>query len=275
MGLFDFLFTKKREEAERLERERIEAAERERRLIEENEAAARRLEAKEVRREARQQTRIQQASSVSSIQAEVDRIIQTYEARNIPQLQQYLFELYSKFNRPGGGRLITSYPQKDRLCEVFLLCLQYDWMNDDDIREVWAENALYCIAEYFKVAESNQDYFAAALNLFLTCAYGKRNLYPKLNDILRKARLHPFHSSVFSEENYQGGARNLVSELQFFSATLLSPVVRAHPHILTGSVREEYERAKSDFQFAGVSPDEIFKKLNLISAIIGSILNDM
>ena len=124
MGLFDFLFSKKREEAERLERERIEAAERERRLIEENEAAARRLEAQEVRREARQQTRIQQASSVSSIQAEVDRIIQTYEARNIPQLQQYLFELYSKFNSPGGGRLITSYPQKDRLCEVFLLYLQ-------------------------------------------------------------------------------------------------------------------------------------------------------
>ena len=58
MGLFDFLFTKKREEAERLERERIEAAERERRLIEENEAAARRLEAQEVRREARQQTSV-------------------------------------------------------------------------------------------------------------------------------------------------------------------------------------------------------------------------
>ena len=275
MGLFDFLFSKKREEAERLERERIEAAERERRLIEENEAAARRLEAQEARREARQYARMQQASSVSSIQAEVDRIIQTYEARNIPQLQQYLFELYSKFNSPGGGRLITSYPQKDRLCEVFLLYLQYDWINDDDIREVWAENALYCIAVYLKTAQSNQDYFAAALNLFLTCTYGKRNLYPKLNDILRKACIHPLHSPVFSEENYQRGARHLVSEFQFFSATIMSPIVRAHPNILTSSVRAEYERAKSDFQFAGVSPDEIFKKLDLISAIIGSILNDL
>ena len=80
----------------------------------------------------------------------VDKAISTFESGNIPQLQNDLFQFASLLNKPGSGKLITSFSQKDRLCEVFNLCLQYDWMNDSDIREVWAENAFYCIAEYFK-----------------------------------------------------------------------------------------------------------------------------
>lgn len=80
----------------------------------------------------------------------VDKAIATFESGNISQLQNELYHFASLLNKPGSGKLITNFPQKDRLCEVFCLCLEYDWMQDSDIREVWAENAFYCIAEYFK-----------------------------------------------------------------------------------------------------------------------------
>jgi len=211
----------------------------------------------------------------NSIKPEVDNIIKIFESGNIQLLQQKLYELYCKFNKSGGGKLITSYPEKDRLCEVFNLYLQYDWINDPDIREVWAENAFYCIAEYFKVARTNQDYFAAGLDLFLTCCYGKDSLKTKFNDILYKARVHPAHSIIFNMKEYNGGADYLIREFAFFSATIISPVVKNHPNIISHQLQSSYQSAKSDFEFATVPPSDIMKKMSLISAIIGSILNDM
>ena len=270
MGLLDFLFSNKKEQ-ERLERERQEALAREQRQKEEREAEAKRKAAQQ----AKAKVEHEHAAKSSPIKSEVDSIIATFEANNIDELQQRLYQLYSKFSRPGGGKLITSFPEKDRLSEVFSMYLMYDWIHDDDLREVWAENGFYCIAEYFKEAKSMQDYFAAALDLFILCCNGKDSLYPKFNDILRKARVHPFHCAVFSEENYQGGARHLVREFQFFSATLISGVERNNPQVISRSLRDEYERAKTDYQFASVSPDVIIKKMTFISAIIGSILDDM
>lgn len=210
-----------------------------------------------------------------SIKPEVDQIIATFESGNIPLLQNRLFHLCNKLNKPGSGVLITSYPEKDRLCEVFNMCLQYDWMNDSDIREVWAENAFYCISEYFKTAKSKQDYFAAALDLFLTCAYGGDSLLTKFDDILSKARLHPLHCNIFSSEEYQNGADYLVKEFAFFGSTIISPIVRQHPGVISSKVLPYYENAKSRFEYATIPPDQIFHKMNLISSIIGSILNDM
>ena len=213
--------------------------------------------------------------SNNSLNEYVERAISTFESGNITQLQNDLFQFASQLNKRGSGRLIIEYPQKDRLCEVFNLCLRYDWMNDSDIREVWAENAFYCITEYFKKAETNQDYFAAALDLFLTCCYGRNSLKTKFNDILRKARIHPFHCIVFSEDEYNGGADYLIREFAFFSATIISPVVRSHPNIISQQLKSAYENAKSDFVFATVGPDEIIKKMKFISSIIGLTIEDV
>ena len=210
-----------------------------------------------------------------TLKSYVDNAISTYESGDIDQLQIILFQFGSLLNKPGSGHLITSFSQKDRLCEVFIFCLLYDWMNDSDIREVWAENAFYCIAEYFKEAQSEQDYFAAALDLFLTCSYGKNSLKTKFNDILRKARIHPFHCIIFSQDEYNGGADYLIREFAFFSATLVSPLVRSHPNIIPPRLKSAYESAKTDFKFATVGPDEIMKKMLFISTIIGSIINDV
>lgn len=205
----------------------------------------------------------------------VDKAISTFESGNIPQLQNDLFQFASLLNKPGSGKLITSFSQKDRLCEVFNLCLQYDWMNDSDIREVWAENAFYCIAEYFKVARTNQDYFAAALDLFLTCSYGRDSLKTKFDDVLYKARIHPRHCIIFTQDEYNGGADYLIREFAFFSATIISPVVRTHPNIISSQLKSAYESAKTDFEFATVGPEDIMRKMTFLSAIIGSIIEDV
>ena len=289
MGLFDIIFKKKREQ-ERLERERAEAAERaaaerRRREAAEREAAEQRrleqerlererkaAEKKEAERKKKEEAAKAAAQTTSPIKRDVDDIISTFEARDTSSLQMKLFNLCNKFNKAGGGQLIVSFPEKDRLCEVFCLCLEYDWMNDKDIREAWAENGFYCIAEYFKSVKTQQDYFAAALALFLLCAYGKNSLYTKFDDILNKTAMHPFHFSVFSAENYNGGASHLVREFMFFAATIVSPVARTHPEVISPSMRNEFERAKTDFAFASVSPEDIMNKMGHISRIIGSIL---
>ena len=187
----------------------------------------------------------------------VDKAISTYESGNIAELQNELFHFASQLNKPGSGKLITGFSQKDRLCEVFNLCLQYDWMSDPDIREVWAENAFYCIIEYLKEAKTNQDYFAAALDLFLTCCYGRDSLKTKFNDILYKARIHPRHCIVFSQNEYNGGADYLIREFSFFSATIISPIVRNHSNIISSRLKPAYEAAKSDYEFATVRPEDI------------------
>lgn len=213
--------------------------------------------------------------SGSTIKCEVDDIISTFEGGNIPLLQNKLFELYKKFNKPGGGRLITGYPEKDRLCEVFCLYLEYDWMHDSDLREVWAENGFYCIVEYFKSAQTKQDYVAAALNLFLVLEYGHDNLLPKFNDILNKAQYHPVHSQIFNSSEYAGGADYIIREFKFFAATILTPIVKMHPSVISPELRFAFNEAKTDFEFASVGPDQIISKMTFLSMIIGSILDDM
>lgn len=211
----------------------------------------------------------------SSIKKEIDNIIATFEKGDINTLQQLLFEFYSKINKRGGGIIVTFYPEKDKLCEVFLFCLRYDWMYDSDIREVWAENSFYCIADYFISAESLQDKMAAALNLFLTCQEGGDNLCTCFNNILERTSMHPIHSSIFDSEDYSNGAEYLIRQFSFFSATLISPIVKVHPEIISTSLRSRYEGAKIDFIFKNIPPQRIMAKISHIARIIESTLNQM
>lgn len=212
--------------------------------------------------------------SEESLKLYVDKAISTFDSGSVALLQNELFQFASLLNKPGSGMLITRFPQKDRLCEVFNLCLQFDWMNDSDIREVWAENAFFCIAEYFKIAQTKQDYIAAALDLFLTCCNGKDSLKPKFEDILYKAQLHPIHHILFSRKEYAEGAEYLIREFAFFAPTILSPVVKKYPNVISEKFKSAYELAKTDFEFASIAPEDIVRKMTFISAIIGSILND-
>lgn len=167
-------------------------------------------------------------NSDSTFKSYVDKALSTYESGDIEELQIVLSEIISLTSKSGNGKLITGFTQKDKLCEVYNLCLQYDWINDSDIREVWSENAFYCIAECFKNIQTQQDFFAFSLDLFLTCCYGRDSLKTKFEDILRKTKNHPFYCTIFSQEEYERGADYLIREFAYFSATAISPIVKKY-----------------------------------------------
>ena len=213
--------------------------------------------------------------SQSPIKKEVDIIIKTYEDGNTQLLQQKLFELCNKLNKPGSGMLVTTYPEKDRLCEFYILCLEYDWMHDSDIREVWAENAFYCITDYYlNYAKTNQDHYAAGLDMLWIFYRGKDGLITKFNDVLHRAQFHPIHSLLFSPENYNGGASQLIREFTWFAANEVRPAETLHPEILKGNLRQEYEHALNNKEFQNASSGNTLLKMKLLSSIIGSILED-
>ena len=211
----------------------------------------------------------------SPIKKDVDIIIKTYEGGNIPLLKQQLFQLCNKLNKPGSGVLVTTYPEKDRLCEFYICCLQYDWMNDSDIREVWAENAFYCITDYYlNHAKTNQDRLAAGLDLLWVLYCGKDGLVTKFNDVLQRAQFHPIHSLLFSPENYNGGAYHLIREFTWFAAKEIQPFESHHPEIIKGRLRQEYENALNNEEFHNTGNGNTILKMKLLSSIIGSILED-
>ena len=224
----------------------------------------------------------QENHSASSIALKVKNCIHLFEQRNIPSLQQGLFVLYNEFNCRGGGRKIIGFEHKDQLCECFDMMLVYDWMNDSDIREVWAEDGFYCISKYLnKDAKNMQDLFAGALDLFLLLCDGERDLYPKIIEIITKAKykatMSPMsaENTLFSQKDFAGGAPYLFRQFKFFAATIISKVEKQHPQVISSSYRTAYENAKIDFEFATIPMDKVLAKMDFFASIIGSILEDM
>lgn len=217
----------------------------------------------------------------NSVEDKVKTCLKYYNQHNIAALQQSLFELYQEFNCKGGGAKIINYPQKDELSECFAMMLNYDWMNEASIREVWAEDGFYCIATYLNAdAKTKQDLLAGALDLFILLHAGERNLYPEFNDILRKAQMRsalPWsnEAKIFSQDDFRGGAEYVIRQFKFCAATIISEVETQHREIISSSLRPAYERAKKDFLFAAIPLDRQLEKMNFFATIIGSILEDM
>lgn len=210
----------------------------------------------------------------STISRLVDKALDAYQENDIPNLQNLLYHLYSQFNRPGGGEYIINFPSKDKLSECFTICLIHDWINDSEIREVWAEDSFYCITEHISAHLNQADEIViSALNLFNLLHYGGNDLKTKFNDILTKGAI--LGNDVFSQSNYAGGADNLIREFKFFAATIISPIVARHPQILYPKLRQAFEDAKTDFCFAVIPVEQIILKMKFISRVIGSILADM
>lgn len=212
-----------------------------------------------------------QAVTSSPIKQDVDNAIAAFESGNILLLQDWLYHLVSKLNKPGSGKLITSYPEQDRLCECFSLCLRYDWMHDSEIREVWAENGFYCIISYLvRHAKTPQDKLAGGLDLFLHIQYGKDSLVPKVTDILHKAQLHdkPF----FDHIDYTKGANYVLKQFSFWGANLIKPYA---PKVLNGDNLTAYSKVINDPALQSIPSYRILIKAKFICGIIESILNDM
>ena len=211
---------------------------------------------------------------MSGIVSLVKECLQHNNNHDIPSLQDGLFRLYRNFNIQGSGSLIINYPQKEELAECFLMMLMYDWENNSDIREVWAEDGFYCISMFLeenilKVSEQ----VVGGLDLFLILEEGGESLRTKFNDVLQKSSMHPVYCSIFSNKEYQGGADYLIREFKFFAATLLSPWEKKY-NLISAEYRVPFDRAKTDFEFTDISPEIILGKIRFFAHIIGSILEE-
>lgn len=318
MGLLDFLFGNKKEK-ERIERERQEeqdrqrkaeeariAREREARLVENRRKEEERLAKLEAEKNARQNAE-KKAKEKAEFKARVlndvnknpfstsasilnsDRILTPYVDKCIRlagsgtqyELQNALFELYKLFNQPGGGKLITSYPNKHKLGECFTFMLQNDWMHDEDIREVWVEDGFYSFISHMATEKwaTQQTQAEHMLGLVLLLCHGRKSLEAKVQDILNKARL--VYEPVFSADDYNNGARYVISQFSFLASNGIKPLVQAVPQLL--GYLDSFPEFKPFFQetiskekeFYKLSPLDIFAKAKFITKIIESILNDM
>jgi hypothetical protein len=203
------------------------------------------------------------------------------QAGNFRQAQESLNRLYSLFNKPGGGRLITSYPHKQELGESFSMMLEYDWVHDSDIREVWAENGFYC---YIKAIREQQNATAESqavlmLGLFVHLHLGCKSLMPKVNNILATARrrLEP----IFSFEDYNHNAEYILDQFAFMAvhgarpAIIDTPEIIEHFSIKYPGFENFFKQSVSRREFMQLNPFAIFNKAKFIANIIESILNDM
>ena len=212
---------------------------------------------------------------MEKIERQVQNAIRLYECKNIPALQQQLYELYSNFNQIGGGKLIINYPNKDQLAECFTMMLRFDWMNDNDIREVWAENGFYCIIEYLnKQASSSIDAVVGALNLFLHLCVAREHFKPKVQEVLNKAIISM--NPIFKDHYINNSADYLIDQFLYLSAKMIQPLIKMHSNLLQENYKKEYDNIllNSDIE-QHCTPNAIIKKASFIASAIGSILIEM
>ena len=269
MGLFDFILgNKKKEEQERLERERQAELQRK-----ENERIAREREA----RLAENRSKLNPQTSIDTL---VNECLQLETKGNIDKLQDSLYRLYTFFNRPGGGQLIINYPRKDNLALCFAFMLHYDWIHDSDIREVWAEDGFYCIIEHIEhQPHGMQGQIEAMIILFVLLCVGRKSLKPKAQNIISRAKFDSANR-VFHEDDFIKGSDNVIDQ---FSLLAVSGVRGMGPQgaAVMSKICEKYNGyqffqdtiSRRDLMKYDVM--DVMNKAKFISRIIGSILTDM
>lgn len=209
------------------------------------------------------------------IKKQVQNAIHLYQVQNIPALQQQLYELYLNFNKFGGGKYILSYPNKDELGECFTLMLRYDWIKDDEIREVWAENGFYCIIEYITTqANTPLEKATAGLDLFIHLWEARELLKPKIQNILNKAVV--LRNPIFQDHFIYNNANRLIEQFLYLSAMFVKPLLLVNPNFLSNNYRKIYNEIISNTQIeTQSSPHHIFEKAKFISRVIEAVLTDM
>ena len=209
------------------------------------------------------------------VKQQVQNALQLYEKQNIPALQQQLYELYLNFNQKGGGKFITDYPAKEQLAECFTMMLRFDWMNDNEIREVWAENGFYCIIKYLnKQNNSPIDAAVGALNLFIRLCVAREDLKPKVSQVLNKAVM--LGNPIFKDMYIHNSADYLLDQFMYLAARMLQPLMIVHKNILIPEYKRIFDNTLQNKAIEkNNKPDAIIAKASFIAQIIGSILEDM
>lgn len=212
---------------------------------------------------------------MEKVKQQVNSVLRFYNERNTSALQQQLYELYLNFNKAGGGKYIVNYPNKDELAECFTLMLRFDWINDADIREVWAENGFYCIIEYITgLPLTPFERATAGLDLFIHLCEAKDSLKPKIQSILNKAVM--LQNPIFKDHYINNDANSLIDQFLYLSAKLSRPLLMINQDFLSYNYRSIYNRIlSSEYIEKQSSLYHILEKAKFISAVIENVLKDI
>ena len=155
------------------------------------------------------------------------------------------------------------------------MMLRFDWMNYNDIREVWAENGFYCIIEYLnKQANSPIDKAVGALNLFLHLCVAREHLKPKVQEVLNKAVI--LMNPIFKDHYINNNADYLIDQFLYLSAKMIQPLMKIHNNILQENYKKEYDNILLNMDIEQrCTPNSIIEKASFIASVIGTVLEDM
>ena len=219
---------------------------------------------------------------VEKIQYQIDNTRKLYEEQNTSAIRQQLYELYQNFNKPGGGSLIVNYPEKEKLGECFSLMLIFDWINDNNIREVWAENGFFCYVEHLNTIHTQEEQVLGGCGLFQHLFHGRKHLIPKVKDILIKAKQKNAFifddcilPSPFDEKDYNNGAEYVINQFVFLSARMMMPIVLMDKNFLAVNETKFFNDTLNDKTFNNLDPVAIFNKARFVKRIIGSAIEEV
>lgn len=230
---------------------------------------------------AEEQARLHKTNTpnTTSLKSLVNKCAEFEAKGKIAELQECLFQLYSQFNKPGAGSKITSFPEKENLALCFAFMLQYDWIHDQDIREVWVENGFYCIMEHLDHQSNGaQGQAEAMIILFVLLCVGRDSLKPKIQDILNKAKLSS--NPLFHNDDYNIGAQNVIDQMSLIAISGTEGMGKNTVPIMTkictrynGTSFFEATIKRTDLMKYDVL--DVIAKARFIRDVIGNVLNSM
>lgn len=213
-------------------------------------------------------------NNIPQMESLVKKCIHYESEGNIRELQNSLYQL----NALCTGKNILKYKEKDELALCFAFMLQYDWIQDSDIREVWAEDGFYCAISYSQMA-SNHPY--AMLILFILLCVGRESLKSKVQDTIDTSRMHG--PRVFSENDFELGAQHVIDQFSRYAVmgikySFLYDNFQEVEKILKKyngmqyftEIKERKDLEKYDFE----EYDNVLYKAGFVKDIIGYILKD-
>lgn len=286
MGLLRWLFgskeSKNKQNRENTERVRQQEREKNLRAIGRNPDGSMISDKKEKESESRNLQNSNTVSASSGIQLQmkslVTKCLQLETKGNVSELQNCLFQLYSMLNKPGTGKNIVQYVEKDNLALCFAFQLQYDWVNDSDIREVWAEDGLYCIIEHLDhQPHGRQGQAEAMIILFTLLCVGRESLKCKIQDILDKGKV--VGNMIFHSDDYNLGAQHVIDQISLLAVSGIRDLGPAAIPVMNKIVDRYnggrfFESTIKRTDLMKYDPMEVMLKARFVRDVIGSILKD-
>jgi len=286
MGLLSWLFgskeSKNKQNRENTERVRQQEREKNLRAIGRNPDGSMISDKKKKESESRNLQNSNTVSASSGIQLQmkslVTKCLQLETKGNVSELQNCLFQLYSMLNKPGTGKNIVQYVEKDNLALCFAFMLQYDWVNDSDIREVWAEDGLYCIIEHLDhQPHGRQGQAEAMIILFTLLCVGRESLKCKIQDILDKGKV--VGNMIFHSDDYNLGAQHVIDQISLLAVSGIRDLGPAAIPVMNKIVDRYnggrfFESTIKRTDLMKYDPMEVMLKARFVRDVIGSILKD-